>query len=113
MFGNDNYKYKENGDEYPMILEFDKQFKKQSMFDSVYVNSQKGMVALSQLGTIESVPATSNIYRINKERVTEIDINIGKSTIGPVQAQIQKQIDKMEWENGYGASFAGMFSHLR
>ena len=79
-----NYKYKENGDEYPMILEFDKQFKKQSMFDSVYVNSQKGMVALSQLGTIESVPATSNIFRINKERVTEIDINIGKSTIGPV-----------------------------
>ena len=64
------------------------------MFDSVYVNSQKGMVALSQLGNLESVPATSNIYRINKNRVTEIDINIGKSTVGPVQAQIQKELDK-------------------
>ena len=108
LFGNDTYKYKENGDEYPIILEFEKQFKKQSMFDSVYVASRKGMVALSQLGSIESVPATSNIYRIDKNRITEIDINIGKSTIGPVQAQIQKHIDAINWENGYSASFAGM-----
>ena len=108
IFGNDTYKYKEDGDEYPIILEFDKQFKKQSMFDSVYVNSQKGMVALSQLGNIENVPGTSNIYRIDKNRVTEIDINIGKSTIGPVQAEIQKELDKIDWKPGYGASFAGM-----
>ncbi len=108
LFGNDTYKYKEDGDEYPIILEFEKQFKKQSMFDSVYVNSQKGMVALSQLGNIESVPATSNIYRIDKNRITEIDINIGKSTVGPVQNEIQKQIDKIDWEPGYSASFAGM-----
>ena len=108
LFGNDTYKYKEDGDEYPMILEFDKQFKKKSMFDTVYVNSHKGMVALSQLGKLENAPATSNIYRIDKNRVTEIDINIGKSTIGPVQAQIQKELDKLDWENGYYASFAGM-----
>ena len=108
LFGNDTYKYKEDGDEYPIVLEFDKQFKKQSMFDSVYVNSHKGMVALSQLGELENAPATSNIYRVDKNRVTEIDINIGKSTIGPVQAQIQKELDKIDWENGYSASFAGM-----
>ena len=108
LFGNDTYKYKENGDEYPIVLEFDKQFKKQSMFDSVYVNSHKGMVALSQLGKLENVPATSNIYRIDKNRVTEIDINIGKSTIGPVQKQIQQELDKIDWEYGYSASFAGM-----
>ena len=108
LFGNDTYKYKEDGDEYPIILEFEKAFKKQSMFDSVYVNSHKGLVALSQLGTLENVPATSNIYRLNKNRVTEIDINIGKSTVGPVQNEIQKQLDKIEWENGYSASFAGM-----
>lgn len=108
LFGNDTYKYKEQGDEYPIVLEFEKQFKKQSIFDSVYVNSQKGMVALSQLGKIENVPATSNIYRLNKNRVTEIDINIGKSTIGPVQNKIQQYLDTVNFENGYGAAFAGM-----
>lgn len=108
LFGNDNYKYKEKGDEYPIILEFDKQYKKQTMFENVYVNSQKGMVALSQLGQIESVPATSNIYRLDKNRVTEIDINIGKSTLGPVQNEIQKKLDSINWEPGYYAAFAGM-----
>ena len=108
LFGNDTYKYKEKGDEYPIILEFEKQFKKQSMFDSVYVNSHKGMVALSQLGNLESMPATSNIYRIDKNRVTEIDINIGKSTTGPVQAEIEKHLKTINWEDGYYASFAGM-----
>ena len=108
LFGNDTYKYKEDGDEYPIILEFEKQFKKQSMFDSVYVNSHKGLVALSQLGRLENAPATSNIYRLNKDRVTEIDINIGKSTVGPVQNEIQKHLNNIEWENGYSASFSGM-----
>ncbi len=108
LFGNDTYKYKENGDEYPIVLEFDKNFKNQSMFENVYVNSSKGMVALSQLGKIENVPATSNIYRLNKNRITEIDINIGKSTIGPVQKEIQTYLDTINWETGYGASFAGM-----
>ena len=108
LFGNDTYKYKEQGDEYPIVLEFDKQFKNKSMFDSIYVGSQKGMVALSQLGTIESAPASSNIYRLDKNRITEIDINIGKSTIGPVQAEIQKYLDTINWEPGYSASFAGM-----
>ncbi len=108
LFGNDTYKYKENGDEYPIVLEFDKNFKKQSMFETVYVNSSKGMVALSQLGNIENVPATSNIYRLDKNRITEIDINIGKSTIGPVQKEIQKYLDTINWEPGYSASFAGM-----
>ncbi|MCQ2574719.1 MAG: efflux RND transporter permease subunit, partial [Alphaproteobacteria bacterium] len=108
IFGNDTYKYKERGDEYPIIVEFGKQFKSKAMFDSVYVNSQKGMVALSQLGEIESLPATPDIRRLNKNRVTEIDINIGKSTIGPVQSKIEAILKQIEWEPGYKAEFAGM-----
>ena len=108
LFGNDTYKYKEDGDEYPIILEFEKQFKNQSMFENIYVNSQKGMVALSQLGKLETVPATSNIYRLDKTRITEIDINIGKSTVGPVRKEIQKHLDTIDWEPGYSATFAGM-----
>ena len=108
LYGNDDYKYKEKGEEYPIIVEFAKPFKTASMFNNVYVNSQKGMVALSDLGKIESVPATSEIRRLDKNRITEIDINIGKSTMGPVQAQIQAAIDAMDWDTGYYASFAGM-----
>ncbi|MCQ2599128.1 MAG: efflux RND transporter permease subunit [Alphaproteobacteria bacterium] len=108
LYGNDNYKYKENGDEYPIVLEFAKPFKTAEMFDNVYVNSQRGMVALSQLGQIVKTPATRNISRLDKGRVTEIDINIGKSTMGPVQQKIQAGLDAIDWENGYTATFAGM-----
>ena len=108
LFGNDSYKYKEDGKEYPIILEFARPFKNHGMFDNVYVNSQKGLVALSDLGTIQTVRATPNINRINKGRLTEIDVNIGKSTMGPVQTKIASEIAKIDWEFGYKAEFGGM-----
>ena len=108
LYGNDTYKYKENGEEYPIILEFARPFKNVSLFDNVYVNSQKGMVPLSSLGTVKMARATPDIRRVDKNRLTEIDINIGKSTMGPVQAKIQSELDKIDWEYGYFAEFGGM-----
>ena len=108
LYGNDSYKYKENGQEYPIVLEFARPFKTNFMFNSVFVNSPRGMVALSELGEIQNVPSTPNISRLDKSRVTEIDINIGKSTIGPVQQKIESEIAKMDWRAGYSAKFAGM-----
>ena len=108
LYGNDTYKYKENGEEYPIVLEFAKPFKNASLFDNVLLNSQKGMVALSELGDIKRESAIPEIRRLDKNRVTEIDINIGKSTSGPVQAKIVKELEKIDWKNGYGYEFGGM-----
>ena len=108
LFGNDDYKYKENGEEYPIVLEFAKEFKTSALFDNVYVNSQKGMVPLSSLGTTEMTPATPDIRREDKNRYTELDINIGKSTMGPVQTKIETELNKMNWESGYFYQFGGM-----
>ncbi len=108
LYGNDTYKYKERGEEYPIILEFARPFRNASLFDNVLLNSQKGMVALSELGTAQRTTATSDIRRLDKNRITEIDINIGKSTSGPVQQKIVQALDKMEWDMGYGYNFGGM-----
>ena len=108
LFGNDDYKYKENGEEYPIVLEFARPFKTTALFDNVYVNSPKGMVALSSLGTIKTERATPEIRRQNKNRYTEIDINIGKSTMGPVQQKIQSELNKIDWVAGYYTEFGGM-----
>ena len=108
IYGNDSYKYKENGKEYPIVLEFARPFKTNFMFNSVFVNSPRGMVALSELGEIQNVPSTPNISRLDKSRVTEIDINIGKSTVGPVQKKIEAHIADLDWKPGYKAVFAGM-----
>lgn len=108
LYGHDSYKYKEAGKEYPIVLEYARPFKNVEMFDSVYVTSPKGMVPLSELGTAQQVRATPNIVRVDKNRITEININIGKSTMGPVQTKIQTELDKINWEFGYSAKFAGM-----
>lgn len=108
LYGNDSYKYKENGKEYPIVLEFARPFKTNFMFNNVFVNSPRGMVALSELGEIQNVPSTPNISRLDKSRVTEIDINIGKSTIGPVQQKIESEIAQIDFRPGYSAKFAGM-----
>ena len=108
LYGNDTYKYKEKGEEYPILLEFARPFKNVALFDSVLLNSQKGMVPLSELGEIKYDAGTSDISRLDKNRITEIDINIGKSTSGPVQSKIVKELNKMEWRQGYGYDFGGM-----
>ena len=63
---------------------------------------------MSELGEVKMSPATSDIRRKDKSRLTEIDINIGKSTMGPVQAKIQAEINAIDWEMGYYAAFGGM-----
>ncbi|MBO4672610.1 MAG: efflux RND transporter permease subunit [Alphaproteobacteria bacterium] len=108
IYGNDSYKYKENGKEYPIVLEFARPFKTNFMFNNVFVNSPRGMVALSELGEIQNAPSTPTISRLDKSRVTEIDINIGKSTVGPVQKKIEAQMAQIQWKPGYKAVFAGM-----
>lgn len=108
LFGNDNYKFKEAGKEYPIILEFAKPFKTNEMFDSVFISSYKGLVPLSELGKIEQAKSTPEVRRLNKNRITEININLGKSTIGPVQKKIETELKKIDWESGYNATFGGI-----
>lgn len=108
LYGNDTYKYKENGNEYPIIIEYMDEYKTPDMFNSVYVNSPKGLIGLNQLGSVAERTASPNIRRLEKQRITQIDINIGKSTIGPVQNKIQKIIDNMNMDTGYTATFGGL-----
>jgi len=108
LFGNDTFKFKDGGKEYPIILEFDGAFKNREMFGITYANSPKGLVALSQIGQIIAARATPEIYRLDKSRITTININLGKSTMGPVQKKIQAEMDKMDWKPGYYAKFGGM-----
>lgn len=108
LFGNEDYSYKEDGYEYPIIISLDQEFKTKEIFNNIYVNSHKGMIALSDLGSLENATSTSDIYRINKNRITEININLGKSTIGPVRKKIEKKLQSINFEQGYSASFSGM-----
>jgi len=108
LFGNDTLRFREGGHEHPIIIEMDSAYQTRDMFNSIFVSSPKGLVALSELGTIEYASAVSDIHRVSKQRVTEIGIILGKSTIGPVQAEIEYMLNNMEWTAGYGFNFGGI-----
>ncbi|MCL2748941.1 MAG: efflux RND transporter permease subunit [Alphaproteobacteria bacterium] len=108
LYGNDDYKYKEGGNEYPIVMELAPAYKNHAMFNSIFVGTPKGLVSLSELGDIEQGAASPDIRRVDKNRITEIDINLGKSTIVPVQRKIEGKLSEMKWDAGYSASFGGM-----
>jgi HAE1 family hydrophobic/amphiphilic exporter-1 len=108
LYGHDSFRFREDGHEYPIIIEMHPDYKTRAMFEKIFVPTPKGLVALSELGSLEYGAATADIRRIDKQRVTEININLGKSTIGPVRATIDDRLRSMEFSHGYGYYFGGM-----
>ena len=108
LYGNDSYRYKKEGTEYPIIIEMSKEFKTRAMFESAFVSTPKGLIALSELGAVEYRPTSSDIRRVDKQRITEININLGKSTIGPMQKKIETELKNIDFAPGYGTYFGGM-----
>jgi len=108
FYGDDTVKFREKGKEYPLLIEFDKTYKTVDTFGDIMVDTRRGMVPLTDLGAIEYRPASRNIFRVNKHRLTEINVNLGKSTIGPVRAKIQDEISKMDMPESVSVVFGGM-----
>jgi len=108
LYGNDSLRFREDGNEFPIIIELGMEYKTRAMFESIFVPTPKGLVALSELGSVESGIAAPDIKRVDKQRVTEINIDLGKSTIGPVQSNIESELARIDFRPGYNAVFAGI-----
>ncbi|MDR1027662.1 MAG: efflux RND transporter permease subunit [Rickettsiales bacterium] len=108
LYGDDTLKYREKGEEYPLVVEFAKDYKTLDAFGDILVSTSRGMVPVSELGKLEYRPASRNIYRVDKHRLTEIYVNLGKSTIGPVRAKIMQAVAEMDIPEGHSVRFGGM-----
>ncbi|MDR0319802.1 MAG: efflux RND transporter permease subunit [Rickettsiales bacterium] len=108
LYGNDTYKFRDSGEEVPIIVSVADEFVNPDMFENITVKTVKGLVPLSELGEIKRAPASPNIYRRDKSRVSEIQVIIGKSTMGPVQNKITAELDRFDFSPGYGFYYAGM-----
>ncbi|MDR1826141.1 MAG: efflux RND transporter permease subunit [Rickettsiales bacterium] len=109
LYGDDTtLKFREKGEEFPLIVEFSKIYKTAEAFGDILIGTNRGMVPVSELGDLELKPASRNIQRVNKLRQTEIYVNLGKSTIGPVRAKINAEIKNMDLPDGVSVRFGGM-----
>jgi HAE1 family hydrophobic/amphiphilic exporter-1 len=108
IYGDDTLKFREKGEEYPLIIEFSKLYKTVDSVSNILIPTQRGMVPVSELGKLEYRPASRNIYRVDKHRQTEINVNLGKSTIGPVRTKINAIIRDMNLPEDYRVIYGGM-----
>ena len=108
LYGDDTLKFREKGEEYPLLVEFAKDYKTIEAFGDILVSTSRGMVPVSELGRLEKRPTSRNIYRIDKHRLTEIYVNLGKSTIGPVREKIMRVVSTMDIPEGHSVRFGGM-----
>ncbi len=110
LFGDDDHVFKQDGVEYPIIIELGDRYKDNpKVFSKIYVNTYKGLVPISSLGKIQIEPGDATIKRRDRNRIVEISVLLGKSTLGPVQAKVTEVLNQnMQFDQGYGYYFAGM-----
>ena len=107
FFGDDTMVFREKGEEYPLIVEFARNRRTIDSFNELLISTSRGMVPVSELGDIVFRQASRNIYRVDRHRMTEIMVNLGKSTIGPVRGLIMNEIRQIQMADGVRIIFGG------
>ena len=69
--------------------------------DRILIRTQRGLVALSSLGTLVERSGETQIARKDKQRLFIVEANILKGSLGDATRQIQRQINQIELPPGY------------
>jgi HAE1 family hydrophobic/amphiphilic exporter-1 len=108
IYGDDTNTFKEKGEEYAINVELDKRYKND--FLDIYeidVISRKGMIPLTELGTIVGEKAIPTIRHRDKRRIIQLNGFLAKSTAGEVQQMLVREFAKLDIKSGYGYKFVG------
>ena len=108
LYGNDTNTYRDI-DIYDIIIELNDPLKNNdAMFNNIMVNSQKGMIPVTNLGEVKTVNSYSELRRRDRQSIIEIGGQLSKGTAGQVQSKLNKLIkEKINFEEGYGIYAAG------
>lgn len=106
--GNDDNKYKENGEEYPINVELMQlQKEDESDFEKFSIWGKDGLISLGRLGSFELEKSIPPIRRRDKRRIIELDSYLAKSTPGQVMSYMQEKLKTVKFAPGSGYYFAG------
>ncbi|MDO9514214.1 MAG: efflux RND transporter permease subunit, partial [Elusimicrobiota bacterium] len=106
--GNDKNLYKEGGEEYKININLDDEYQKTlEDIGKISVMSKDGLLQISKLGNIQKVPGYSEIMRRDRTRVININGFLSKSTAGEMEALLNREFKKMDFQEGYGYKYVG------
>ena len=108
IYGNDQNLFKEDGEEYEIMIQIDDLHKNNLQgLSSILVSTNYGLIPLLELGEIRVERGTPNIRRRDRQRVIQLDAYIGRSTAGVIQAELTQAFNQIEMPAGHGFAFVG------
>ena len=75
--------------------------------DRILIQTQKGLVPLSALGSLIERPVETQIARKDKQKMFIIEANILDGSLGSVTSQIRQQVNQIELPPGYQIRMGG------
>lgn len=108
IYGDDSNVFKEFGEEYKINIELDKRYKNNIMdIYDINVISRKGMIPITELGSLKITKAIPNIKHRDKNRIIQIEGELSKSTADYVQKTLDEEFKKLDFIKGYGYKYSG------
>jgi len=108
-------KYKEDGNEYDVIVRYDDKFRQSTDdIENISISTPQGkMVKLSEITQLKRFYSPPNIERENKVRVVIVSSALSGSDIGTVKAALEKEIAQMDMPNDVSVDFGGSAENMK
>ncbi|MFA6637174.1 MAG: efflux RND transporter permease subunit [Candidatus Omnitrophota bacterium] len=109
VYGDDSNIFKEEGEEYKINVEMDREYKKH--FDDIKeisIISRSGMIPITELGDVRYARSVPSIKHRDGERIIQLGGTLSKGALGYVTELLDKSFSEVDFPSGYGYKYAGM-----
>jgi HAE1 family hydrophobic/amphiphilic exporter-1 len=108
IYGNTDNIYKERGEEYDINVELNDVYAMAADdIGEVTVRSTKGLIPITEVGTLKNDTALPTIRHRDKDRVIRLEGYLSKSALGYVKNVLDKEFKDLPFEDGYGYTYVG------
>lgn len=109
IYGNDDNKYKEQGEEYDIHVGLDKGYTVDfNDLREISLASTRGLIPITALGTLKNDKSLPSIKHADKRRVIRLEGYLSKSSLGYVRQILDARFKKLPFTEGYGYDYVGM-----
>lgn len=108
-------KYKEDGNEYDVIVRYDEQFRQSTEdIQNISIMTPQGkMIKLSEITQLKRFYSPPNIERENKVRTVTVSSALSGSDIGTVKAALENEIAKMDIPKDVSIDYGGSAENMK
>jgi multidrug efflux pump subunit AcrB len=108
-------KYKEDGNEYDVIVRYDEKFRQSTEdINNISISTPLGKtIKLGEITQLKRFYSPPNIERENKVRVVTVSAALSGTDIGTVKAALEKEIVKMDLPKDVTVEFGGSAENMK